>query len=536
MLLDSQLRFVAANPAYLRVTASRLEDLLGRHVWDVFPHDPDDPGNESVELLRESLERTLHTREVDVLALIMYRVPQMRDGVAVTADRYWSATHTPLLDDNGEVAFILQHTVDVTELQHLKLAGAGDAGHVNQMEADLLGRARILQQANTALDSERRHLRRLESEMALLLERERSARALAEAMEAEQRFLAESIPQQVWTAKPNGDLDAVNRRVLDYFGASEREILGRGWETVVHPDDVAACVAQWQHALRTGDVYDVEFRLRAADGTYRWHIGRALALRDQTGAIAKWFGTNTDVDEVRRTRDELQSRAEYEQQIIGIVSHDLRNPLNVISMAASLLLRRGRLDDVQGQTVSRILSATERASGLIRDFLDFTQSRSAGRMPVHPAPANIRELAQRAFDDMHLMNPDRHATLEHEGEEEGFWDGGRILQLLGNLIGNAFQHSSADGFVRVSTRVGPDDVVIHIANDGEPIPADSLARIFEPFQRGADAAPSRDRSIGLGLFISKEIVLAHGGTIDVRSTAEEGTVFTVVLPRVLARP
>lgn len=512
MLLDRELRYVAANPAYVRATGTSLDDLIGRYIFDAFPNDPDDPTNESAVLLRESLRRVISTGQADVIALIPYRVPKIVDGATVLEDRFWSATHTPVLDDEGQVAFILQHTVDVTELNH-PAAPDRTVAEQAQLQAGLLSRARQVQEVNT------------------LLEREHAAGAKAEASEAAQRFLAESIPQQVWTATPDGHLDFVNNRVAEYFNAPRADFLGRGWERVIHPDDLPLCVERWSHSLATGDEYDVEFRLRAADGTYRWHIGRALALRDGEGRIVKWFGTNTDVDEVRRARDELQSRAEYEQQIIGIVSHDLRNPLNVIAMAGSLLLQRGRLDDQQGQTVARIVSSTERAVRLIRDFLDFTQARSTGRMPVYPAEANIRELARQVFDDVHLMYPDREATISHEGEETGVWDPNRLLQLLTNLIGNAFQHSPAGGSVSVMTRGSAAEAVLEVRNDGDPIPTEYLPRLFEPFERGTSTKTSSDRSIGLGLFISKQIVLAHSGRIDVRSTAGEGTTFTVTLPR-----
>jgi PAS domain S-box-containing protein len=646
MLLDRDLRYVAANPAYVRATGTSLENLIGRYIFEVFPNDPEDSANESAVQLRESLRRVIATGEADTIALIPYRVPRIVDGRTVIEDRYWSATHTPVLDDQGKVTFVLQHTVDVTELHHPPAQESGGAEQ-GQLQAGVLRRAQQVQQANVVLETERQHLRRLfeqapgfiafvrgpqhvfeianhayyqvvghreiigrpvrdalpevagqgffelldqvyqtgeayvgrdvrmavqrtpggpldelyldfvyqpivdasgsigvfvqghditdqrrlETELQVLLQRERAARAKAEASEAQQRFLADSIPQQIWTATPDGNLDFVNRRVAEYFDTASVDILGRGWEKVIHPEDLARCVERWSHSVRTGEEYDVEFRLRSAAGGYRWHIGRALALHDDEGRIVKWFGTNTDVDDVRRARDELQSRAEYEEQIIGIVSHDLRNPLNVIAMAGSLLLQRGRLDDQQGKTVARIVSATERAVHLIKDFLDFTQSRSTGRMPVHPTDANICELARQVFDDVHLVYPDRHATIRHDGIETGWWDPNRLLQLLTNIIGNAFQHSPEDGSVSVVTRGSDDEVVIEVRNDGDPIPPEHLPRLFEPFERGAGARSSSERSLGLGLFISKQIVLAHGGRIDVRSTAGEGTTFTVTLPR-----
>ncbi|WP_257456894.1 PAS domain S-box protein [Archangium lipolyticum] len=162
MVLDRQLRYVTANDAYLRSTASRLEDIQGRFLFDLFPHDPKDPNNASVQLLRTSLERVLATRAPDVLALIPYRVPMHTEKGIVEAERFWSATHTPLLDANGEVAYILQHTVDVTELQQLKQAAneaeRRETSASAALEAGVLGRARKLQEANQLLDSERRHL------------------------------------------------------------------------------------------------------------------------------------------------------------------------------------------------------------------------------------------------------------------------------------------------------------------------------------------------------------------------------------------
>lgn len=498
LVLDPQLRCVAANDAYLQVTGMRLEELIARSLFEVFPHDPANPENESAALLRQSLERVLATGQPDVLPLIRYRVPRRDDGRSQVEDRFWSATHTPILAEDGSVACILQHTVDVSELQRLREA-------ITQQKIQ-------------------------EAERDALLGREREARADAELAEARQRFLAESIPQQVWTAQPDGELDFVSRRVLDYFGLPEAEMLGSGWREAVHPDDLEACAEQWSRSLETGDEYECQFRLRRADGTYRWHLARALALRAPDGRIAKWFGTNTDMDELTRARHELDRRAEFDQQLIGIVSHDLRNPLNAIGIAASLLLRRGYLDEQSVRVVKRITSSADRATRLIRDFLDFTQARVMGRLPVSPRPANIREIARQAFDEVVLTQQSRRGTIAHEGEESGIWDPDRLAQVIGNLLSNAFQHSPASSVVRLITR-GNQTVTIEVHNEGSPIPPDDLARLFDPFERGTDARAS-GRSIGLGLYISRQIVEAHGGTIDVQSREGEGTTFTVRLPRV----
>jgi PAS domain S-box-containing protein len=166
MVLDRELRYVAANEAYLQATASRLEDLIGRYVLDAFPNDPADPNNVPAQMLRDSFERVLRERRQDVLAVIPYRVPKHTPTGVVLEDRFWSATHTPLLDAQGRVAFILQHTVDVTELHRLRQAvqtqeGDKEAPQRHDMEAGVLHRARAVQEAYHSLDSERRHLLRL---------------------------------------------------------------------------------------------------------------------------------------------------------------------------------------------------------------------------------------------------------------------------------------------------------------------------------------------------------------------------------------
>ena len=159
MVLDRELRYVAANPTYLRVTASRLEDLLGKYLFDRFPNDPDDPNNTPARMLQKSLDRVLSSGEPDHLALIPYRVPRAPGDASADEHRFWSATHSPVLDADGRVAFIVQHTVDVTELHRMTLDL--EARRDPAAEAGVLSRAHAVQQKNFELDSEQELLRSL---------------------------------------------------------------------------------------------------------------------------------------------------------------------------------------------------------------------------------------------------------------------------------------------------------------------------------------------------------------------------------------
>lgn len=140
------------------------------------------------------------------------------------------------------------------------------------------------------------------------LKGEREARAEAErarealrASEARYRFLAEAIPVQIWTAQPDGSLDYVSQRVADYFGMTAEEVLGEGWQHVIHADDLPSVAERWTHSLTTATPYEVEFRLRAKDGSYRWYLGRALPQLGVDGKVVQWFGTNTDIDHQKRS-------------------------------------------------------------------------------------------------------------------------------------------------------------------------------------------------------------------------------------------
>ena len=147
-------------------------------------------------------------------------------------------------------------------------------------------------------------------ETVLVISRDSTERVRIERelQDSEDRFklLTEAIPQQVWTAWPDGDLDYVNRRILEYFERSFEQMIGWGWADVIHPDDIADTLAQWQSALENGEPYETEFRLRRADGIYRWYLARALPLRDAENRVVKWFGTNTDITERKETIAELQ--------------------------------------------------------------------------------------------------------------------------------------------------------------------------------------------------------------------------------------
>jgi signal transduction histidine kinase len=233
--------------------------------------------------------------------------------------------------------------------------------------------------------------------------------------------------------------------------------------------------------------------------------------------------------EVHAAAVSMQERVEFEQQLIGVVSHDLRNPLSTIRLSAQVLRARSK-DEAQRGVIERILRATTQADRMIRDLLDFTQARLGSGIPVDLGAGDFHATVRQVLSDLGALHPERQVLVEQSGPGEGSWDPGRLTQLAMNLIGNAYQHSPAGTPIQVVSSVEGGSATLRVTNAGPPIPADLLPRLFEPLRRGRSvSSSSKTGSIGLGLFISQEIARAHGGRIDVTSN-ERGTTFTAQLP------
>jgi signal transduction histidine kinase len=232
----------------------------------------------------------------------------------------------------------------------------------------------------------------------------------------------------------------------------------------------------------------------------------------------------------REREKEVKERIEFDKQLLGIVSHDLRDPLNVISLSAATMLRRSTLDELESRGLSRILSSAKHATRLTSDLLDYTHARLGRAISIRPKRIDLHSLTRQIVDEIRLVHPDRRIALTQVGDAEGEWDPDRLTQAIFNLVGNAIQHSSLQDPIQVSTRDDGETVLLEVKNQGPPLAPDEIPLLFEAFQRGSNARPETG-SLGLGLFIAKQIVLAHAGKIQVKSSAEEGTIFTVLWPR-----
>ncbi|MGE7958512.1 sensor histidine kinase [Pseudomonas sp. NPDC089530] len=233
--------------------------------------------------------------------------------------------------------------------------------------------------------------------------------------------------------------------------------------------------------------------------------------------------TEAYAEQVNRSRDIF----------LAILGHDLRTPLQAVSMSTELLARKVALDAEALAYVSRIKSGSRHMTAMVGDLLEFVRSRLGSGLPIEPAPMDMASVAKAAMDEAYAGQPDCTPTLSLLGDSHGIWDRGRIEQMLQNLIGNALQHGGDSRAVTVTVTGGAEQVQVTIHNQGQPIPKEALNTLFDPLVRNAsEELGGPPTSLGLGLFIVKEVVIAHQGSIEVSSNDIDGTTFTVILPRV----
>ncbi|AIC17776.1 histidine kinase [Pseudomonas chlororaphis] len=233
--------------------------------------------------------------------------------------------------------------------------------------------------------------------------------------------------------------------------------------------------------------------------------------------------TTAYAEQVNRSRDIF----------LAILGHDLRAPLQAVSMSTEMLARKVALDADALAYVSRIKSGARHMAAMVGDLLEFVRSRLGSSLPIEPAPMDMASAIKAAMDEACAGQPDCTPALNFHGDSHGIWDRGRIEQMLQNLIGNALQHGSNSRTVTVTLTGSAEQVLLTIHNYGPPIPKEALGTLFDPLVRSAnEELGSPSTSLGLGLFIVKEVVTAHQGSIDVSSNESDGTTFTVTLPRV----
>lgn len=365
--------------------------------------------------------------------------------------------------------------------------------------------------------------RRARAERAALL-------ADAERARHQLQFIVDAMPVLISYVDAGGHYRLNNLTYEKWFGRQRSELDGKHLREVLGEAAYGVIRPFVEQALAGVPVtYQRELQYLGA-GT-RWVESNYIPDVDAEGRVRGFVALVRDISDSKRDEEERRRRTEFEQQLIGIVSHDLRNPISVMLMAAMALLRYQETDPAITKGLRRIVASGELAARMIRDLLDFTQARIGGGIPIDRAAFDLHEHVAFVAEELQAANPGREVVVECDGDGVGEWDRDRISQLVTNLASNALTYSPERTPVTLRTAGRPDHVRLDVHNHGPPIDPETMSVLFEPFKRGRGHAGGSSRSIGLGLYIVKQLVLAHGGEIEARSEEGQGTTFSVRLPR-----
>jgi PAS domain S-box-containing protein len=351
----------------------------------------------------------------------------------------------------------------------------------------------------------------------------------------EYRLLVEHSPVLIWRAGLDAKCDYFNDTWLAFTGRTMQQEAGDGWAEGVHPDDLQRCVDHYLAHFHRHEAFEMEYRLRRHDGVFRWIFDRGVPYTDDRGEFAGFIGSCVDIDERRRAQEareqydqqQLARAREFEQWILAIVSHDIRNPLGAIDGSAQLLTLRAGRDDKMRDIADRIARSAARITHIVGDLLDVSRERHGG-IPIVLAQTDLNLVCREVAEEIRTFTKDRAIAVACEGITTGLWDSHRITQALSNLVGNAVKHGDPGKPIDVRVRSDNGKAIVEVHNEGA-IPSEIMGTLFEPFASRGNQ-PRRHDGLGLGLFIAQSIARAHHGDLEVESSPAHGTTFRLVLP------
>lgn len=304
------------------------------------------------------------------------------------------------------------------------------------------------------------------------------------------------------------------------------------------PRSDIATAAEVHASARHDDGYDMnqmvsEYRALRASIVKLWQAGQSAVTQQDIADLTR-FHEAVDQSLTESIGGYTLKLETARNLFLGILGHDIRNPLGAISVSAQVMLRMGGAGEREKMMLNQIRESTERANEIVNSLLDLTRTRLGSGLPITRLPMDAGEMGQKIVGEMRAMYPQRQFNIVQDGDLKGHWDKSRLEQVLSNLLSNAVQYGAKKAPISVSIAGLPDEILISVHNEGTPIPKESAGKVFDALTRvqvgGIGEHNAGTQNLGLGLYITKEIVVAHGGTIALTSN-ESGTIFTAHLPR-----
>ncbi|WP_167855638.1 PAS domain-containing protein [Hymenobacter fodinae] len=396
----------------------------------------------------------------------------------------------------------------------------------------------FLNQAQSELDADGKLLRWYGSDTDIHAQKE-----LTEALRQSEeyfRFLAESVPQVVWTAAADGQVDYFNQRLQEVTGLAPAACLGSAaWANILHPDDQQRTLAAWQATHETGSPYEIEYRFISRTGGYRWFLGRAEPLRNEKGEIVRWFGSCTDIDEVKQTQQLLHRQNAQLTQInqaldnfVYTASHDLKQPITNMAGIFEELKRTATFhDEAAAQLIGMFEGALQQINTTIQDLSAVVQvQRQHEQLPVELI--DLLPFTQEILHSLQDQIDHSHACIELDFAATPILPFVRpnLQSILFNLISNALKYAAPDRppVIRVGTCWAEDNLLqLTVQDNGLGIDLErherQLFQMFRRFHHHVDGS-------GMGLYLVNRIVQQLGGSLEVESEVNTGTLFRLLLP------
>ncbi|MDB5122722.1 MAG: domain S-box protein [Mucilaginibacter sp.] len=511
---------VAVNDQYKKNTNASADQIIGRPAFEVYK--PwDEASSKQFELLKSGLLQAIKENQVVNLPTLFFEAPAA-DGATVN-QTWWQIEISPILSSGNEVEYLMCNTLNVTERELTRRAVEGAKQKEDQLHQELRDVNDELVAMNEKLTSTVEELRLSQASLIQLnneLETRIASRTqvLAE-NEKRSRSILDALPQIAWTSTLNGEVDFYNRRWYDYTGL---DFETTSWQEVIHPDDLQYNLDKYAAILQSNKPGEFEIREKGKDGVYRWHLVRIEPLLNEAGEIAHWIGTATDIEALKKLQQQ-------KDDFISIASHELKTPITALK--ASLQLLDKMKDNPSAEMLPKLImqsrKSMQRISTLVDDLLNLGRLQQRN-LQLNKTIFTISEMLNASCNPISVAG--KHVFyISGDKELQVHADEHRIEQVIVNLVNNAVKYAPDSNEIVFFIQQINDMAKISIKDTGPGIPQDKLPHLFDRYYK-LDHAGYQGSGLGLGLYISSEIVKRHGGDIGVESELGKGSTFWFTLP------
>ncbi len=498
LILDSDLHILTATDLFLEATKTSREYIRGKHIFEAFPDNADLPGVNGVNKINASIQQVISTKKRHKMEVQRYDVPDI-DNPGKFITRYWEPEHSPVLDEFGDIQYIIQHAQDITD----KVKRLEELAKSRHLELTSLNK---IEQLNFELD-----ILRISD-----LNRDRN--------EKQFRQIADLVPSMISHGIPTGEAIYFNKQWVEYTGMSFENLRDIGYYSVIHADDLSSFIKGLEQAVSSGIRYESEIRVKNKEGEYRWHLAIMSPMLSDDGEIARWVGSTTDI---QRLKEEEQRKNDF----ISMVSHELKTPLT--SMKSYLHLAQLKIESEAKELGINMLKKAryqiDKMSSLINGFLNVSHLESS-QIQIDHKKFDLADLVRESEEDTRANIRSHNIIFAPVEPTIVNADRDKLGQVVTNLISNAVKYSPVGSTINVACVTTNGKAVFSVRDQGLGIRPGDLPKIFNRFYRVSEPAHQNIPGFGIGLYLCHEIIRRHQGKIWVESEVGIGSAFYFTLP------